>query len=103
MTEFNTSKRDYFKAQQSLISSDNIYDLEKAFLSQLISKDLEEVNVPSDWRVYFSLYGYTDSYTTNLSELWYRWFTEKGFTRANLRNKFKDFYDDGTVTMYLGD
>lgn len=97
--EFNTSKRDYFKTQQSLITSDNIYDLEQAVLAEKLSKSLETVNVPSDWRAYFLAYGYTDAYSTHLTRLWWRWLTEKGFSQNNLRSKFKAFYDDGTVNL----
>lgn len=99
MTEFNTAKRDYLKTQQSLITSDNVYDLEQAVLATKLSKDLDKVNVPSDWRAYFFAYGYTDAFSTNLSDLWWRWLTEQGFSRNNLRGKFYDFYTDGTVDL----
>jgi hypothetical protein len=99
MTEFNTSKRDYFKTQQSIITSNNIYDLEQAVLATKLSKALNLVNVPSDWRNYFYAYGYTDAFATHLTALWFRWLTEKGFTQGSLRGKFKAFYDDGTVDL----
>ncbi len=99
MTEYNTSKRNYLKTQQSIITSNNIYDLEAAVLATKTSKALNSINVPSDWRLYFSIEGYTDAYTTNLSELWYRWLGSKGFTQASLRHRFKAFYDDGSVNL----
>ena len=97
--EFNTSKRDYLKTQQSIITSDNTYDLEQAVLAEKLSKSLGSVNVPSDWRIYFRNYGYTDAYTVHLTSLWFRWLTEKGFTQRCLRGKLKAFYDDGTVNL----
>jgi len=99
MTEFNTSKRDYLKTQQSLITSNNTYDLEQAVLAEKLSKSIGSTNVPSDWRQYFLEYGYTDAYTVNLTTLWWRWLTEKGFTQNNLRGKFKAFYDSGAVNL----
>jgi len=99
MKEFNTSKRDYLKTQQSIITSNNIYDLEQAVLAEKLSKALNLTNVPSDWRQYFLAYGYADAYTTNLTALWYRWLVEKGFTQRSLRGKLKAFYDDGTVNL----
>jgi len=99
MKEFNTSKRDYFKTQQSIITSNNTADLEQAVLATKLSKALNLVNVPSDWRYYFRAHGYTDAFTTNLSALWYRWLVEKGFNQRSLRGKLKAFYDDGTVNL----
>jgi hypothetical protein len=89
MKEYNTAKRDYLKTQTTL-SSDNIYDLEENFLLE---------NGYEDWRAYFYAFGYTDAYTNNLSSLWWRWLTSKGFTRNNLRGKFYDFYTDGSVNL----
>jgi len=104
MKEFNTSKRDYFRTQQTIYTSsnpryNNTYDLEVAVLATKLSKDYETVNVPSDWRDYFSGQGYSDAYSTNLSTLWFRWLGEQGFTNINLRQRFKEFYDDGTVDL----
>ena len=99
MAEFNTAKRDYFKTQQSIITSDNIYDLEQAVLATKLSKDLNLVNVPSDWRQYFLDYGYSDAFSTNLTDLWFRWLGEQGFTQRSLRGRFYAFYTDGTVDL----
>jgi len=99
MAEYNTLKRNYLKTQQTLLTTDNIYDLEKAVIATVTSKDYETVNVPSDWRLYFAGEGYEDAYTANLSTLWYRWLGSKGFTQSNLRDRFKAFYADGSVDL----
>lgn len=99
MIEYNTARRDYFKSQVTTPKSNNGVDLEREALAEALSISIENINMPSDWRVYFSNFGYTDAYSTNLSDLWYRWLTTKGFIQVSLRDKFRAFYIDGTVNL----
>jgi hypothetical protein len=92
MKDFNTAKRDYFYGQQSLYPiTYNIYDLEKQALSEALGETV--VNVTDSWRKWFSVEaGYSDAYTANLSDLWYRWLGEQGFI-GSLRDRQKAFYE----------
>ena len=72
MTEYNTSKRNYLRTQQTIFTSsnpqyNNTYDLEVAVLATKLSKPYNTVNVPSDWREYFYSKGGSGSNTYALS------------------------------------
>jgi hypothetical protein len=102
MTQFEDLKKAYFKGQQSTYGDGkHTLDYEAAALSEALSITLIPISkLPETWRVYFyTVSGYTDAYTKNLSDLWYRWLGDNGFTKSNLRGRLRDFYEDGTVTL----
>ena len=96
MKEFNTAKREYFYSQQTRLPiTSNVYDLERQALSEKLSITLlTKFDILQAWRVYFNSEGISNSYTRNLSDLWYEWLGTKGFT-GSLRDRQRQFYNSG--------
>ena len=101
MAEFNTVKRQYFESQQTLYSAGNPKFTEKyeqaAYAEALgVSPTDARVDLAREW--FSQLVGYSDAYSKNLSDLWYRYLGSKGFT-GSLRDRLKKFYEDGSINL----
>lgn len=99
MTEFNTAKRNYFKNQQDILPTSLEHDTDKyeqfSFYQALGLSDSpkETQTMIRDW--FYNNYNYSDAYTKNLSDLWYKWLGENGFNQSSLRDRLKSFYESG--------
>ena len=100
MAEFNTAKRNYFQAQQTMFGSleKHTDEYEKAAFSEVTGLDYTTSIDKMLRKWFYASVGYTDAYSKNLSDLWYKYLGSKGFT-GSLRDRLKKFYEDGSISL----